>query len=73
MKRYLYLLAWVEGSDSAGGEATKVNDQKDLYPEYSFNNPHIFAIEIEADSADIAQVYGNARAWHDGYTPFWRR
>lgn len=70
MNRYLFLTAWLEGSDSAGGELTQVHVQDDLWTQYLSNNPHIFAVEVLADSIDIANVYGRAKAWSDNYTAY---
>lgn len=66
--QYLFLTAWVEGSDSASGEMTGVNDQADLLVQYWLNNEHIFAVVIIANSIEVAEVYGRAQAWSSNYT-----
>ena len=68
MKSYLFLLAWVEGSDSASGEKTKVHSHKDLYPQYNKGNEHIFALVITAPNEKIAYLAGYAEAFHENYT-----
>lgn len=70
MNRYLFLLSWVEGSDSAGGESTGIHEPHDLLPQHLNGNKHVFAVEIQADSEEIATVYGRAAAWHDNYTAY---
>lgn len=68
MNRYLFLLAWVEGSDSASGEETKVHSQDDLYPQLMAGNEHIFAVEVRCSREDIAAAYGYREAFFDNYT-----
>lgn len=68
MKTYLFLLAWIQGSDSADGEETNVNKQSDLLPEFLAGNDSIFAREIVAPNKDVANVFGSAAAFHDNYT-----
>lgn len=75
MKRFLFLLAWAEGSDSAGGDATEVQSQQDLMPEFLKGNQHIFAVEIQVstfedddDVSEIASKYGYAEAFYNNYT-----
>lgn len=66
--RYLFLLAWCEGSDSASGEETKVHSQEDLIKQYWTNNPHVFAVEVIANNEHIASAFGYQKAFFEGYT-----
>lgn len=77
--RYLFLCAWAEGSDSAGGEATKVNNQNDLYPQFMVGNSHIMGVEVIVNDAyglsadkqeEIANAYGCAEAFSENYTGY---
>lgn len=76
MRRYLFLLAWVEGSDSSADEPTGIHDQDDLLPEYKKGNEHVFAVEIrlpqismnEFIDYEIAKRYGYAEAFFNNYT-----
>jgi hypothetical protein len=67
-RTFLFLLAWAEGSDSAGGELTNINSQDDLLPEYQKGNEHIFALVIRSAYEEVAEKYGYAKAFHDNYT-----
>lgn len=73
MKKFLFLLAWVEGSDSAD-EDTGVHQQSDLLPQYQAGNEHVFALVINVPNSgnetDIAATYGYAAAFHDNYTGY---
>ena len=68
MKRYLFLLAWVEGSDSASGDYTNVHSQEDLHSEFMKGNEFIFAVDIHAPNDEIACAFGYAEAFYDNYT-----
>jgi hypothetical protein len=68
MKKYLFLLAWFEGSEGAGGDPTNVHSIDDLLPEYKKGNQYIFALRIEAINEEVASKYGYARAFHENYT-----
>src|ERR1700677_1519072 len=70
MKTYLFLLAWCDGSDSACGEATGVDSQDDLLPEYRKGNEHIFALYIAAPNEGLAADAGYSRAFHENYTGY---
>jgi hypothetical protein len=67
-KRFLFLLCWVEGSDSASGDLTSVHSQDDLLPQFKDDNEHIFALYIEAPNEEIASAFGYKRAFFDNYT-----
>jgi hypothetical protein len=72
MNTYLYLLAWVSGSDGACGEDNNIHSQDDLLPQYLACNVDVFAIKINIPFADrgktIACKYGDSAAFHNGYT-----
>jgi hypothetical protein len=70
MKTYLFLLAWVDGSEGAGGDDTNVDDQDDLLPEYNKGSEHVFALYIAAPNETIARDVGYSRAFHDNYTGY---
>jgi len=70
MKKYLFLLAWVEGSDSASGDPTNVHQQKDLWTEYQRGSEYVFALVIQAPNEEVAEAVGYARAFHDNYTGY---
>lgn len=65
---YLFLLAWVSRSDSACGDDTGVNDQKDLYPGFLRGNAHVSAWLIKADNEETAAAFGYKEAFFAGYT-----
>ena len=67
-KRFVFLLAWVSGSDSACGEDTKINSQDDLMKEFLNRNPNIFAVEIYAENEEIAYAFGCKEAFFDNFT-----
>jgi hypothetical protein len=67
-KRYLFLLAWVDGSDSSGGGETKVYESEDLYPQCFWGNEHVFVIEIWAPSDKIAWALGYQEAFFNNFT-----
>lgn len=68
MNKYIFLLAWVSGSDSACGESTNVATMEDLEKEFFKDNEHIFALEIHADSEAIAYALGCKTAFFNNYT-----
>lgn len=70
MKRYLFLLAWIDGSDSACGENTKVHCQEDLTEQFDNGNENVFAVDIHASNADIASAYGYKMAFFNNYTAY---
>lgn len=67
-KRYLFLVAWVEGSDTASGELTQVNDQSDLVPQFLTGNQHVMAVEVFAPNEEIAYAFGCKEAFDNNYT-----
>ena|SRR5665213_392361 len=77
MRQYLFLLSWIHGSASAGGDKTGVRKQEDLYLQFSKGNKHIFAVVISMPDLgreplmkhmDIAAKIGYAEAFHNNYT-----
>jgi hypothetical protein len=70
MKTYLFLLAWVDGSEGASGDPTNVHGQDDLLPEYQKGSEYIFALYIRAPNEGVASNYGYARAFHENYTGY---
>ena len=68
MKKYLFLLAWMDGSDGAGGDPTSVEEQDDLLLEYENGSEYVFALRIEAINEEVASKYGYAAAFHENYT-----
>lgn len=80
MKSYLFLIAWVDGSESSGFEKTKVHKQEDLYKQFKKVNEHIFAVLIDVyyppDKIASEQVEtlalnaGEAASFHSNYTAY---
>lgn len=75
MKRYLFLLAWVSGSESEEDNydpelegSSKVKSQEDLKTEFLNLNEHIFAREIHAPDSVVASALGYKEAFFDNYT-----
>lgn len=73
MKRFLFLLAWISGSDGeedafGPDEHTKVNSQEDLTTEFFGGNETIFAVEIFAPNTTTADALGYKEAFFDNYT-----
>jgi hypothetical protein len=70
-KTYLFLIGWVEGSDSSGGESTSINEHTNLLPEYLKGNEHVFAVLINgARSETEAENYGYKEAFFQNYTAY---
>jgi len=67
-KRYLFLLAWVSGSEGACGEETHIYESDDLYPQYTLGSDNIFAVEIWAPSDKIAWALGYQEAFFNNFT-----
>jgi len=72
-RRFLFLLAWVAGSDSEAdnlepGEHTRVKKQSDLREQFDKGNEHILALEIWASNENIAAALGYKEAFMDNYT-----
>jgi len=68
MKKFLFLLCWIDGSDSACGEATGVHNSEDLFPLFELGNDYIFNVIITAENAHVANFIGKGAAFDDGYT-----
>lgn len=73
-KRYLFLLAWVAGSDgekeNIAHGSTNVRVREDLKKEYRSHNEHIFALEISAPNYTFATAIGFQMAFLTGYTVY---
>jgi hypothetical protein len=69
-KRYLFLLAWMEGSDSSNGDPTGVFSQDDLLKEFRNGNEYIFAVEVHSHSEDEAATIGYRDAFFENYTAY---
>lgn len=70
MKKYLFLLAWVQDSEGASGDDTNVNTADDLLPEYKLGSEYVFAYRIIAPNSQVAGHYGYAKAFHENYTGY---
>lgn len=70
MKRFLFLLGWVDGSDSACGEKTDIHQQRDLLYQFKLGNEHVFAVQVETDSETVATHVGRSIAFGDNYTEY---
>jgi len=70
MKTYLFLLAWVDGSEGAGGDDTNVDDQDDLLPEYNKGSEYILSLYIVAPNEKIAAAFGYSHAFYENYTGY---
>lgn len=67
MNTYLFLLAWVQDSDSMD-EDTNVYGPEDLFKEFENGNEQVFAVFVKAPNEDIANAFGLAGAFHENYT-----
>lgn len=68
MKKWLFLIAWMDGSDEGG--ANGVHTQNDLYPQHQAGNEHVTAFEIEADTKEVAYEKGYKEAFFENYTAY---
>lgn len=60
-KRFLFLVAWVEGTESAAfmdAGDTNVHENEDLLTEYKDGNESVLAVEIFAPNSDVAAAIG---------------
>ena len=78
MKTYLFLLAWVDGSEGAQnvGVDTNIHSSDDLLPEYNkckkqvqFGE-YIFARYIVAPNEKVAEAFGYSQAFHENFTGY---
>jgi hypothetical protein len=67
-KNYMFLFAWIAGSDSACEDDTKINNSEDLHSEFEKGNQYVESIIITAPNEHIACVYGYAEMFHNNYT-----
>lgn len=63
MNRYLFLIAWFEGSDSLEAE-------NDLLPRFEAGETEMFSVLVMAPSLHVATAYGCERAFHENFTGF---
>lgn len=68
MKRYLFLIAWMDGSDGACGAHTGIHSQNDLHPQYEADNEDVTGWEIEADNPEVAYDKGYRKAFFENFT-----
>jgi hypothetical protein len=69
MTNYLFLIAWIHGSETAP-EDTHVHDQDDLLPEYLKGNEEVFALLITAPNEEVAACIGYKEAFFQNYTAY---
>lgn len=67
MKRYRFYIAWVNGSDGACGEETKISRLEDLKPQYEAGNEYVNNWEYDAPEGFEWEV-GAARAFMANFT-----
>jgi hypothetical protein len=61
-------MAWVEGSDTALSEPTRVYSQEDLLPQFHAGNDYVYAVAIDAPNEETATAFGYKEAFFDNYT-----
>jgi len=67
-RKYRFYIAWLAGSNNAGGEDTGINSVEDLIPEYYKKNEHVTTWDIEAENEGQANVIGYHNAFFDNWT-----
>jgi hypothetical protein len=72
MKRFLFLIGWIHGSDTAEGMGveTKLRRYSDLLPQFKKGNKNVFAVEVRAPNEDMACTIGYREAFFADYTSF---
>lgn len=70
MDKYLFLVAWIHGSDSSFGlPETHVHKQEDLLKQWQANNDQVLAILVSnAPNEKIAEGLGYREAFFQNYT-----
>lgn len=80
MRKFLFLIGWVEGSDTAvdndpinGGGKTGIHNQDDLLPQFKAGNENVLAVVFhilvpQVDAKEIATAFGYKEAFHHNYT-----
>ena len=66
--KYMFLLAYVSGSEGNCEEDNNITCSDDLIEEYKAGNPAIFAKEYYAFSEEEALAYGYRDAFFENYT-----
>jgi hypothetical protein len=68
MKRYLFLAAWVEGSESSSS-LNGVHSQADLLPRFKAGEKDMISLVIEgAPNEKVAEAFAYRECWHDNMT-----
>ena len=68
MKRYLFLAAWVEGSESSIG-SNGVHSQADLMPRFQAGEEDMISLVIEgAPNEKVAEAFAYRECWHENMT-----
>jgi hypothetical protein len=78
MNQYLYLIAYVNGSEYVNEETTGVYEQADLLPQYLAGNTNVFAVKANIpfrnhsgqndDDETLAVMYGESAAFRAGFS-----
>lgn len=70
MNRFLFLCAWIHGSDSSFGlPETHVHKQEDLLKQWQANNDQVLAVVVSnASNGAIAEALGCREAFYQNYT-----
>lgn len=68
MKKYRFYIAWMDGSDGAGGGATGIHTQDDLIPEYSKGNDNVNTWDFECENEEMAYLLGFNKAFFENWT-----
>lgn len=66
--KFRFYIAWVDGSDGACGDETKIKSTSDLVPEYNKGNEHVSMRVIEADTIEQALDKGYRWAFFENFT-----
>lgn len=72
-KRQLFLIGWIDGSDTAddfGCSQTHLHTQDDLYPQFMNGNDNVMAVEIINCDDEVAYALGLKEAFFKNYTAY---
>ena len=67
MKRYLFLAAWVEGSESSI-VSNGVHTQADLLPRFQAGETEMISLVIEAPNETVAEAFAYRECWNANMT-----
>ncbi len=73
MNKYLFMIAWIEDSDSAfdnGNEYKKIRSPEDLFPQFEADNTAVFSVLVTAPNEMVAIAFGTHKALHSNYTGY---